>query len=85
MADLTKVKSLEHLKELCQSGKDDFCLLLNFGVRSSKSITYSEGEWSVLHEIDGTYAEYDNDEQFTESEGHIMLGILQGAFMAYNW
>lgn len=50
-----KVTSIEHLQELCLSGKEDYFIW--FGVaRSSKTIRYypEDGTFWVFNEIDGT-------------------------------
>jgi hypothetical protein len=53
---MKKVQSVQHLMRLVKSGKHEYTILLNYGVRSSKHIKYipdADRFW-VLHYIDGS-------------------------------
>ena len=59
----TKVKSVEHLKEILSNGDGrDFFIRLNFGARSSKFVSWDSGEniFYVLNYID------DSEQELTE-------------------
>ena len=51
-----KIKNIEHLKELADGNAVEVFILLNFGLRSSKNLSYDRDtdKWNVYNYIDDT-------------------------------
>lgn len=62
------IKDLNHLKELSSSESGCDCYIkLNFGLRSSKHITYDDGTWYILNLSDDTEQQLTDEELATET------------------
>ena len=71
-----KVKSLDHLKELCLNKQASFHIDLGM-VRSSKDIYYNGKSFEIMHNVDGS------DEILTDDEmkdTNIYRAIMAGNF-----
>jgi len=79
---VTKIKSIEHLKELGEDGSllDCFVSLAGGAVRSSKEMQYTDNKWQVFNSIDGTMQTLE-DKQL-HSESNIGEAINKGCFFA---
>lgn len=81
MSKPLKVTSINHLKKLIAEGRENYFLLLQGGLKSSKNITYdsyTDTFW-IFHFIDGT-DERLNTERFRRSRMRDAIQI--GAFFA---
>jgi hypothetical protein len=78
----TQVKSTDQLKTILADGETkDFFILLNFGLRSSKAISYDGSSiFYVLNEIDGTEQELTEQELMNGDITNIGKAINNGAF-----
>ncbi len=78
----TQVKSTDQLKTILADGETkDFFILLNFGLRSSKAISYDgSSTFYVLNEIDGTEQELTEQELMNSDLTNIGKAINNGAF-----
>ena len=78
----TQVKSTDQLKTILADGETkDFFILLNFGLRSSKAISYDgSSTFYVLNEIDGTEQELTEQELMDSDITNIGKAINNGAF-----
>ena len=81
---LTKVDSIEHLKELLKDEEThDFRLMLNGGCYSAKEISYSlDGQFIITNCIDGTEQYLSEDELMNQELTNIGIAITKGAFYA---
>lgn len=81
----TQVKSTDQLKTILADGETkDFFILLNFGLRSSKAISYDgSSTFYVLNEIDGTEQELTGQELMSSEFTNIGEAINKGAFYLY--
>ena len=59
-----QIKSINQLKDILADGETkDFFILLNYGLRSSKAMSYDgDNTFYVLNEIDGTEQELMNND-----------------------
>tara|TARA_R110002020_G_scaffold113252_7_gene260600 strand:+ start:312 stop:560 length:249 start_codon:yes stop_codon:yes gene_type:complete len=78
-----KIEDFNQLKELCQDKECEMFIHLNGGLRSSKTISFSDGSWSMLNEIDWTKNEYTNDADFKKKESFFIKALDQGAVYQY--
>ena len=84
------IKSIEELKSEAayddRKGMTHFFIMLNLGLRSSKSITYypETNTFDVHNEIDDSYEEDLTEEQLI-NETHIGIAIERGAFFKYDF
>lgn len=79
---MTKVTSLDHLKELALDDVHDFFIQLN-GARSSKHIQYDEdGIWDIYNEIDDSEQTLNSDTELANNT-LIVEAIEKGALYAY--
>ena len=76
----TKIKSVDHLKEVLSKDEEgkDFILQLNFGLRSSKRMTWDGEKFWILHYIDDTQEELTPKQLMKHT--NIYEGIKKGAF-----
>ena len=82
---LIKVMSVEQIQHLIEEKNiHDFFVLLNGGLRSSKTIDYDEGYFNVVNEIDGTEQNLSYKDMENEELTNIGKAIKCGAFFAYN-
>ena len=81
----TRVNSLDKLKQMCNGVTKDFFIQLNFGIRSSKSISYNKDTdtFYILNEIDDTEQELNSQTIMDEEYTNIGKAITLGAFYAY--
>ena len=81
----TKVNSLDELKQMCDGVTTDFFIQLNFGVRSSKSISYNKDTdtFYILNEINDTEQELNSQTIMDDGYTNIGKAITFGAFYAY--
>lgn len=81
----TQVKSTDQLKTILADGETkDFFILLNFGLRSSKAISYDgSSTFYVLNEIDDTEQELTEQELMNSDITNIGKAINNGAFYLY--
>jgi hypothetical protein len=81
---MTKIASLEQLKKLATDSPLDCFIVLGGGMlRSSKSVLYNEGVFSVVNEIDGTEQTLTEEEVMDENFTNIGVAMLKGGFYAY--
>ncbi len=82
---IKKINSVEELKENCSDEIGEFYVLLNYGLRSSKTIYFNTKtkRFSVLNEIDGTRQSFTEKSIFNEERTNIGKAIKQGAFYKY--
>lgn len=78
----TQVKSINQLKDILADGEvKDFFILLNYGLRSSKAMSYDgDNTFYVLNEIDGTEQELTEQELMDDDITNIGKAINNGAF-----
>ena len=81
----TRVNSLDELKQMCNGVTKEFFIQLNFGIRSSKNISYNKDTdtFYILNEIDGTEQELNSQTIMDEDYTNIGKAITLGAFYAY--
>lgn len=77
-----QVKSVNQLKTILADGETkDFFILLHFGLRSSKAISFDgDNTFYVLNEIDGTEQELTEQELMNSDITNIGKAINNGAF-----
>ena len=80
-----QVKSVNQLKTILADGETkDFFILLHFGLRSSKAISFDgDNTFYVLNEIDGTEQELTEQELMSSDITNIGKAINNGAFYLY--
>ena len=82
---MTKINTIDELKKDCikNNGCGEFFIMLNGGLKSSKTIYFEEDgdDFDVIHEIDFS-EETLNDEEIVNS--FIGEAIVKGAFYSYN-
>lgn len=80
-----RVNSLDELKQMCDGVTKDFFILLNFGIRSSKDISYNKDTdtFYILNEIDDTEQELNSQTIMDEEYTNIGKAITLGALYAY--
>jgi hypothetical protein len=87
---MKKINSLVELKKEAayseKSGMQEFYIMLNYGARSSKRITYypDSDTYDVHNEIDDAYQEDITEEQL-KTETFIVEAIEKGAFYKYDF
>lgn len=81
----TRVNSLNELKQMCNGVTKDFFIQLNFGIRSSKNISYNKDTdtFYILNEIDDTKQELNSQTIMDEDYTNIGKAITFGSFYAY--
>ena len=76
-----KIESVEELKKASNvDGGADFVLLLNYGLKSSKHISYSNGTFYIINLIDGSEQELTAEEIMDEKITLIGKGIEHKCF-----
>jgi hypothetical protein len=76
---MEKVTTLNELKHLAEE-TNDFCVVLKFGLRSSKTISFDGELFYIYNDIDGS------EDELTEAElmeSIIGEAITKGAFYKY--
>lgn len=81
----TRVNSLDELKQMCDGVTTDFFIQLNFGIRSSKQISYNKDTdtFYILNEVDDTEQELNSQTIMNEDYTNIGKAITLGALYAY--
>lgn len=78
------IKSLAQLKKLAnKDGGEDFFILLNYGCRSSKHISYDGETFYVLNEIDDSECTLTEKDIMDKKVTLIGEAISKGAFFRY--
>lgn len=82
---ITRVKSLDELKQICDGRMRDFFIQLNFGIRSTKAISYdrSTDKFYIVNIIDDSEQELSSKEIMDENNSHIGKAIELGEFYQY--
>ena len=83
---MTKVKTIEQLKKMIESGIHDYFILLNGNARSSKFVDYSPEteKFYITNEIDGTKQRLNSQNLFNRRYTNIGYAIECGAFYSYE-
>ena len=82
-----KVNSLDELKKMLSDGRTkEFFILLNFGIRSSKSISYNKATdtFYILNEIDNSDQTLNSKQIMNKDYTMIGEAIKLGVFYAYS-
>ena len=81
----TRVNSLDELKQMCNGVTKNFFIQFNFGVRSSKNISYNKDTdtFYIINNIDGTEQELNSQTIMDEEHTNIGKAITLGAFYVY--
>lgn len=74
---MKQIQSLQELKDLSSGEGNDFCIALNFGLRSSKRLQYDDNQWYVYNEIDDT--EQVLDDNGLKTDTNIIEALDKGA------
>jgi hypothetical protein len=77
------INSVDVLKQhVDDSPYNDFCLKLNGGCRSTKTIQYFEDSdyWYILNHIDDSVSEYESTKDFIQNEPLIIKAMASNAF-----
>lgn len=88
-----KIESIEHLKKVCDEAKEllgdqlDFYIMLNYGVRSSKTFIFQDdGGIVVVNEIDGTSIYFKSVDTLMRSRRtNIGKAVKKGAFFVFDY
>ena len=87
-----KVKSIEHLKELADTGGPDvmehfegYLLLCGGFLHQNVSFYYEKDKdsWEVVNESDDFEVEYDSTEQMLDCEHRLIKGLKEGELWKY--
>ena len=80
-----RIKSIEELKEYCKDIEQELYVLLKFGLRSSKDITYNSEDksWTMYNGIDDTYSDYKDDKELKEVYPLFIEAIEKGCLIKY--
>jgi len=80
MAERKRIESIEELKKLAQQeGGCDCFIALNFGLKSSKHVTFNDKKFYVFNFIDDTEVKLTEEEMRTET--NIADAIVKGALI----
>jgi hypothetical protein len=77
------IQSIEELKNhVDEEPYNEFCLKLNGGCRSTKTIQYFNDSdyWYILNHIDDSVSEYESTKDFIQSETLIIKAMANNAF-----
>ena len=82
---ITKVNSLDELKQICDGKMRDFFIQLHFGMRSTKAISYdrSTDKFYIFNAIDDSEQELNSKEIMDDKNSYIGKAIELGAFYQY--
>ena len=82
---ITKVNSLDELKQICDGKMRDFFIQLNFGIRSTKTISYDSNtdKFYIVNFIDDSEQELNSKEIMDDKNSYIGKAIELGAFYQY--
>ena len=82
---ITRVKSLDELKQICDGRMRDFFIQLNFGIRSTKAISYDRNtdKFYIVNIIDDSEQELSSKEIMDDKNSYIGKAIELGAFYQY--
>ena len=77
------IKNVEQLKQHCDEDPyNEFVMLLNYGLRSTKRIQYwkDSDSWCIMNEIDDSESDYGSTEEFKQNEPLIFKAMANNAF-----
>ena len=77
------INSINELKKhVDDSPYNEFCLKLNGGCRSTKTIQYFNDSdyWYILNHIDDSVSEYESTKEFMQNESLIIKAMANNAF-----
>ena len=80
------INDINELKNHCnESPYNEFCLKLNFGLKSTKRIQYWDkfDSWCIFNEIDDSMSEYNSTDDFVKNEPMIVKAMSVNAFFKY--
>jgi len=80
------INDINELKNHCnESPYNEFCLKLNFGLKSTKRIQYWDkfDSWCIFNEIDDSMSEYNSTDDFIKNEPMIVKAMSVNAFFKY--
>jgi hypothetical protein len=80
------VNTLNQLKKLAVDGAD-FYIALNFGLKSSKTITYIPGNntFEIFNDIDGSFDILTEEELFNQTYTNVGYALENNALFAYEY
>tara|TARA_R100000365_G_C2739802_1_gene68559 strand:+ start:882 stop:1121 length:240 start_codon:yes stop_codon:yes gene_type:complete len=78
---MQKVTSISHLAELAANGLDCAILLAGGAARSSKYVTYEDGLFHILNDIDGRMQHLTEEELAAGDQSNIGIAIERGALV----
>ena len=83
---MTKVTSLDQLKEMIANGVHDYFIALNGGFRSSKYIDYSTKscKFFIMNEIDNTDQTLNEKQLMDRDYTNVGYAMTVGALYAYE-
>ena len=83
---MTKVTSIEQLKEMIANGIHGFFIVLNYGARSSKFLDYSpiSGKFYIENEIDGTRQRLNEKHFLSRKYTNVGYAMQNGALFSYE-
>ena len=81
---MTQIKTIKELKKLCKGKYADLFIVLNYGLRSSKSIYWDEdtGQFEVFHSIDGSIESLTEIQLMNPNRTNIGKAMKQGALFS---
>ena len=77
------IQSIDELKKhVDDSPYNEFCLKLNYGLRSTKRIQYwpKYDSWCIFNDSDDSMSEYESTKDFIQSEQLIIKAMANNAF-----
>lgn len=82
---ITRVKSLDELKQICNGRMKNFFIQLSFGIRSTKAISYdrSTDKFYIVNFIDDSEQELSSKEIMDENNSYIGKAIEFDALYKY--
>ena len=83
---MTRVTSLDQLKEMIANGVHDYFIALNLGLRSSKFLDYSPktGKFYIMNEIDGSEQMLNEKHFMSRDYTNTGYAMTVGALFAYE-
>lgn len=83
---MTRVTSLDQLKEMIANGVHDYFIALNGGFRSSKFLDYSpkSGKFYITNEIDGSKQTLNEKHFMSRNYTNVGYAMTVGSLFAYE-
>ena len=78
---MTQVQNIASLIDLCEQNKNEFFILLNGGLRSSKTIYFDGRLFDIIHEVDFSDSTMSIEEL---SDSFIGEALQKGALYCYE-